>query len=319
MSNGAPPLIAIVGPTCTGKTRLAVALAREIGGELINADSRQLRRGLRVGTCAPTADDLGGVPCHLLGEAEPGEDYTVAHWLARATPIVDALQASGVPPILVGGTGLYVTALVEGYDLGTAPPDPTVRTARTLRAATEEGLAELVAELARRDPDAVSGIDTRNPRRVIRALEILESRTGSLRAARGSAPRAAVVIGLDAPSDVHAAWIERRCTAMFDSGAILDETSAAIDRGWSAATLARCGIGYEEAMAVLEGRMTGADAARATVRRTIRYAKAQRSYFRRDPGVQWLSADEQPYELLRHALRLAVAAGAGPRPAKTYR
>lgn len=319
MSSGAQPLIAIVGPTCTGKTRLAAALAREIGGELINADSRQLRRELRVGTCAPTADDLGGVPCHLLDEADPGEDYTVAQWLARATTIADMLQESGAPPILVGGTGLYVTALIEGYDLGSAPPDPTVRMARTLRAATAEGLAELVAELARRDPDAVRGIDTRNPRRVIRALEILEGRAGPLRAARTSAPRAAVVIGLDAPREVHAAWIERRCTAMFASGAILDETSSAIERGWSPATLASCGIGYAEATAVLEGRMTRADAVDATVRRTIRYAKAQRSYFRRDPQVQWLSADEQPELLLRRALQLALAAGAATQTVNTQR
>jgi tRNA dimethylallyltransferase len=300
----AAPLVAIVGPTCTGKTALAVALAGKLRRELINADSRQLRRGLRVGTCAPTAEELRGVPCHLLDEADPGETYTVAHWLARAAPLVDRLHAEGVLPIVVGGTGLYVTALVDGYDLGSAPPDPSLRSERTERAATAAGLEELAAELSRRDPDAVATVDTRNPRRLIRALEILDANAGPLRAARGSTPRRAAWIGLDAPGELHAEWIQRRCAAMFAGGAIVDEVSAALARGCGADALGDCGIGYAEALAVHEGRITVEEAVTATVRRTLRYARSQRSYFRRDARVQWLSAAAAPDALLRDALAL---------------
>lgn len=313
----APPLIALVGPTCTGKTRLAVALAQALGGELVNADSRQLRRGLRVGTCAPSASDLRGVACHLLEQADPGEDYTVANWLAQARPIVDALQARGVRPIVVGGTGLYVTALVDGYDLGAVAPDPAVRAARTRRAMTAEGLAELVAELARHDPDALSGVDARNPRRVVRALEIVEAGERPLRSARGSTPRPALLLGLDAPPGVHAGWIEARCGAMFAGDALADEVSAALRRGCSPAALRGCGIGYAEALAVLDGALTTDEAVQATIRRTIRYAKAQRSYFRRDRRIQWLPAAEGPDALLRRSLALVTAATADTQKAKT--
>lgn len=315
----ATPLVAIVGPTGTGKTRLAVALAEAIGGALVNADSRQLRRGLHVGTCAPTAAELHGVACHLLDLADPGEEYTVADWLAAARPLIDALQSRRLHPILVGGTGLYVTALVDGYDLGTAAPDPAMRAARTRQAATPDGLAELLAELARHDPEAVTTIDARNPRRVLRALEIVEAARRPLRSARGSTPRPAALIGLDAPADVHAVWIDARCSAMFADGAILDEVAAALRRGCSAQALRGCGIGYAEALAVIAGGMATADAVRATVRRTIRYAKAQRSYFRRDPRIHWLPAEAETASLTRRALALLAAAGVEPQKAKTYR
>lgn len=313
------PLIAAVGPTCTGKTRLAVALAEAVGGELLNADSRQLRRGLRVGTCKPTGAELRGVACHLLDQADPGEEYTVAHWLAAARPLVDELQSRGVRPIVVGGTGLYVTALVDGYDLGTVAPDPAVRAARTQRAATSEGLAELVAELGRHDLDALTSVDTRNPRRVLRALEIVEAGNGPLRSARQSAPRQAVLIGLDAPAEVHTGWVEARCSAMFLGGAIVDEVAGALERGCSRQALRACGIGYAEALGVLDGVTTTEDAVQTTIRRTIRYAKAQRSYFRRDARIHWLAAAEEGDALLRHALSLVAAASVEPQKAKTYR
>ena len=117
-------MIVIVGPTCTGKTRLAVALARKLWpAELLNAESRQLRRGLRAGTCAPTQEEVGEVPCHLLDLADPGQEFTVAGWLEAARRALEVVEARDAQPIVVGGTGLYVTALVEGYDFGGAPPD----------------------------------------------------------------------------------------------------------------------------------------------------------------------------------------------------
>lgn len=301
-------LIAIVGPTCTGKTRLAVALARALWpAELVNADSRQLRRGLRAGTCAPAPEELGKVRCHLLDLADPGQDFTVADWLVAARDVLGDMETREVQPMVVGGTGLYVTALVDGYDFGGVPPDPATRCERTRIARTASGREHLAAELTRRDPAAADAVDVRNARRVIRALEILDAR-GSLRDARGREPRPAVLIGLDAPRDVHEAWVRQRCTAMFASGAILEETSAALARGHTAADVGACGIGYTEALAVLDGTLGVDEAVAATTRRTLRYAKAQRTYCRRDRRVSWLDASGAPPELLASAMA-AVAAG----------
>ena len=302
------PLVAIVGPTCTGKTRLAVALARRMQpAELLSADSRQLRRGLRAGTCAPTPDELAGVACHLLDLAEPGQEFTVADWLAEARELLAQLARRGVQPIVVGGTGLYVTALVDGYDFGGVPPDPTTRGERTRLATTAAGRAQLAAELTGRDPAAGTAVDLRNPRRVIRALEILDAR-GRLSDARGSDPEPAVLIGLDAPRDLHEAWVRQRCTAMFRGGGILEEARASVGRGLSAASLRGCGIGYTEALAVLDGALTVDAAIDSTTRRTLRYAKAQRTYFRRDGRITWLDAGGSSSDLVAHALAAVAAA-----------
>lgn len=301
-------LIAIVGPTCTGKTRLAVALARELSpAELVNADSRQLRRGLRAGTSAPTPDELGDVRCHLLDLADPGQDFTVADWVLAARTVLDDMATRDVQPIVAGGTGLYVTALVDGYDFGGVPPDPAARQERTRIAETAPGRAQLVAELTDRDPSAAGAVDVRNARRVIRALEILDGR-GRPSDTRRADPQPAVLIGIDAPRDVHEAWVLQRCTAMFGGGAILDETRAALARGHSAADVGRCGIGYAEALGVLDGTLTVDDAVTATTRRTLRYAKAQRTYFRRDRRTVWLDASGSVRELIASAMA-AVASG----------
>ena len=304
-------LIAIVGPTCTGKTRLAIALARALSpAELVNADSRQLRRGLRAGTCAPTPEELGEVRCHLLDLADPGQDFTVADWLAAARTALTDMQARDVRPLVVGGTGLYVTALVDGYDFGGVPPDPATRQERARIAGTARGRAQLAAELTDRDPSAAGAVDVRNPRRVIRALEILDAR-GRLSGTRRADPQPTVLIGIDVPRDAHEAWVRQRSAAMFARGAILDETRAALARGHSAADVGGCGIGYAEALAVLDGTLSVDDAVTATTRRTLRYAKAQRTYFRRDRRIVWLDVSGSPRELVASVVA-AVAAGELP-------
>lgn len=300
------PLIAVVGPTCTGKTTLAIAMAHRLGStELLNGDSRQLRRGLHVGTCAPTEEQLAGVPCHLLGLAEPGEPFTVADWLDAATAVLRDLAQRGVRPLVVGGTGLYVSALVGGFDFGQAPPDPGRRAGRTAFAGTPAGLEALADELRERDPAGAATVDLRNPRRVVRALEILDARGVSLIDARRAQRRPAILIGIDADPETHERWIRNRVTGMFESGTLIDEARAALRRGVTAPALAGCGIGYAEAIDVLEGRATPHAAAEATIRRTVRYAKAQRRYFRRDRRISWLQrGGEEPADLVDLALAL---------------
>ena len=301
------PVVAVVGPTATGKTALAVLLARAIGSaELVNADSRQVLRGLHVGTNRPGPEDLEGVPCHLLGITDPGAPFSVADWLTAARACLASLDLRGMRPIVVGGTGLYVRALLDGLELDGAPPDPARRATLNASAASPEGLVALAGELRRRDPEGAAGIDLRNPRRVVRATEIVEA-CGSL-AARGrtGATRPSVRIGLDAAPDLHRGWIAERARAML-AGGLLEETAAALARGVPPEALGASGIGYREALAVLDGRLSETAAAAEIVRRTARYAKAQRTWFRADRSVVWLHRErgDDLDELVTRAVALA--------------
>lgn len=299
MSRGAGRLIAVVGPTGVGKTPLAVALAERLGdAELVNADSRQTARGLRVGTCAPTPEELRGVVCHLLDLRDPGEPFTVADWAARAIPLLDELAARGRTAVLVGGSGLYVSAALDGLALAGGPPDPELRRHRDALAATGEGLGALVAELCRRDPDGAAGLDLDNPRRVVRALELVDALGSVAAARRRHPPRAALRVGLEAPRLLHDALIEARARRMLESGAILREVDWALGSGVPPAVLDAAGIGYREALAVRDGRATVEQAVAETTRRTRRYAKAQRTWFRRDRAIRWVVRGAAPVETL---------------------
>jgi tRNA dimethylallyltransferase len=305
----APPLLAVVGPTATGKTRLAVRLAERLGWcELLSADSRQVLRGLTVGTGAPTPAELRGVPCHLVGVAEPGQPFTVADWLAAARRCLDELGRRGARPIVVGGTGLYVRALLQGYALEGAAPDPVRRASLDREAATPAGLSRLSERLRRLDPAGAAAIDLRNPRRVVRALELVE-RHGSLAARPAARPApTATVIGLDAEPPLHRVWIAERVRAMLGGG-LVEETAAALAGGVPAAVLDASGIGYREALALLDGRLDREGAEREMVSRTIRYARAQRTWFRAEPGVGWLRrrGDSDLDEIVEAALGMARA------------
>jgi tRNA dimethylallyltransferase len=306
------PILVVVGPTCSGKTALAVAVAQALApAELLNADSRQVRRGLRVGTCAPVPSELKGVRCNLLDLSDPGEPFSVADWLTAARLCLDRLDRSGARAVVAGGTGLYVTALVDGFDLARVPPDPARRADRSELAATAEGLAALAAELLSRDPEGAAAIDQRNPRRVIRALEILDAKGGSLRDAQQRAlPREAVMVGLDVARPVHTRWIEHRIAAMFDSGGIQQEVRWLLGRGLDRQAIVGCGIGYGEALDLIEGHIGVEAAMQATMRRTLRYARAQRTWFRRDARLVWFRPDLVNFEqLVDGVLHLVADAG----------
>jgi tRNA dimethylallyltransferase len=298
---GTPPrTVAIVGPTAMGKTPLAVAVALCLGhAELLNADSRQVIRGLVVGTCAPMDSELRGVPCHLLGFRDPQQPYSVADWVAGARAVLAQLDGRGIRAIVVGGTGLYVSALVDGLDLAGVPPNPARRRQRLEASMGNGGVDVLGDELRDRDPQGAAAVDLRNPRRVIRALEILDARGGQLRAARGRVGgRDALLIGLDAPRDVADQLIEVRSRRMLESGALIDEVHSAMARGIPRDALESAGIGYREALAVVDGSLTLEAAVDALIRRTRRYAKTQRTWFRRDPRIRWLERGAGPTEAL---------------------
>lgn len=281
-------LAAIVGPTASGKSDLALALAAQIPLEILVADSRQVYRGMDIGTAKPNRPTRGLVRHHLVDLAAPDEPFSVADWVSAARPVIDEIIARGRLPLVVGGTGLYVSALVDGYDLGSSPPSAALR--RELgQELAEHGPAALAARLTLADPRAAARVDLRNPRRVVRALE------------RGSRPvqpnrpwpGRLLMIGIRRPIEVLVQRINARAERLFSDG-LLAEVAGLLAAGYRAELPPMTGHGYREAAAVLAGECTVEEAIETTARRTRQYARRQRTWFRRDPRISWIDADDLP-------------------------
>ena len=305
----APPLAGIVGPTASGKTELALALAERLPVEIIVADSRQVYRGMDVGTATPDAAARARVAHHLVDIVDPGRPFTVADWVERARTLVDEIAARGRQPLLVGGTGLYVAALVDGHDYAAQAWSPELRQ-RLADELETDGLEALVARLRAADPGAAEAIDVRNPRRVLRALERAEAGSG------GAAPRATpyagrvALIGLERPREVLYRRIDERAAWLFGHG-LLDEVSALQAAGYGPELRPMTGHGYAEAHAYLAGEWTLERAVEVTARRTRQYAKRQLTWFRRDPRLLWIPAGDRPGddpEIVGQAERIVRAA-----------
>lgn len=283
----APPLLGVVGPTASGKTDLALALAHRLPVEILVADSRQVVRSMDIGTAKPDAAARAAVPHHLLDLADPDQPFSVALWVEAARAAVEDIDDRGRVPMLVGGTGLYVEALLHGHDYASQAWAPEIRAELTERL-DAEGLAPLADELALLDPAIAAETDLRNPRRVLRALE--RARSGG--AAPGGeqwAGRVALV-GLSRPREVLARRIDQRARWLFEHGRLLDEVRGLIDRGYGPELRPMSGHGYREAAAHLAGELTLEEAIELTARRTRQYAKRQQTWFRREPRIMWLSA-----------------------------
>lgn len=282
-------VVGVVGPTASGKTALAIELAERLRGELVSADSRQVFIGCDIGTNKPPAAELRGLPCHLIDVVEPGRPFTVADYRNLAIPVVEAIAQRGRLPVLQGGTGLYVRAVLDGWNLAEVAADWPLR-ARLQARLAEEGREALEAELRRLDPVAADRAQ-RNPRRLIRALEI-HALTGVPASARRRAappPWRVLVLGLDVPLPALDERIERRVDRMLADG-LLDEVRRLRDRH-PGAGLAGLGHGYREMGAVLDGTMTLAQARTSTIRQVRQYARRQLTWFRADPRVQWIAPD----------------------------
>jgi tRNA dimethylallyltransferase len=277
------PLIGIVGPTASGKSELALALAQRLPVEILVADSRQVYRGMDVGTAKPDAAARASVPHHLLDLVDPDEPFTVAQWVEQARPLLGEIAVRDRLPMLVGGTGLYVSALIDGHDYAAQGWSPEVREglARDLETA---GLEPLAARLARQSPDTVARIDLRNPRRVVRALE-----RGTGQPASHPYPGRIALLGLGRPREVLYRRIDERAARLFASG-LLDEVRGLLDAGYGPDLRPMSGHGYREAAAYLAGESSLEEAIALTARRTRQYAKRQITWFRRDTRIMWLSA-----------------------------
>ncbi|AGL20252.1 tRNA (adenosine(37)-N6)-dimethylallyltransferase MiaA [Actinoplanes sp. N902-109] len=281
-----PGVVAVVGPTATGKTALSLALAHELGGEVINADSMQLYRGMDIGTAKLSSDEREGVPHHALDLWDVTVPASVAEYQKVARAAVEDVAARGLVPLLVGGSGLYVRAVLEEFDFpGT---DPAIRE-RLEAELARTGPAPLYERLRAADPEAAGKILASNGRRIVRALEVIEM-TGSTFTAHLPDPRPyypAVQIGVDRVTAELDQRIADRVELMWRQG-LLDEVRALDRIGLREGRTAGRALGYQQALAELDGTMTGAQARAATTQATRRFVRRQRSWFHRDNRITWL-------------------------------
>jgi len=279
-------VIAVVGPTAAGKSALSIALARELGGEVVNADSMQLYRGMDIGTAKLTPAEREGIPHHLLDIWDVTEPAAVAEYQRLARTAVAEIAGRGRVPLLVGGSGLYVRAVLEDFDFpGT---DPAIRE-RLEAALAADGVAVLYDRLAELDPLAAGNILPSNGRRIVRALEVIEL-TGRPFTASLPSPTPfyeSVQIGVDRAVQELDERIATRVELMWAAG-LLDEVRGLAARGLREGRTAGRALGYQQALAQIDGIATEAEAQEATIRATRRFVRRQRSWFRRDPRIHWL-------------------------------
>ncbi|MCZ7457592.1 tRNA (adenosine(37)-N6)-dimethylallyltransferase MiaA [Streptomyces sp. WMMC940] len=283
----APRVIAVVGPTAAGKSDLGVHLARQLGGEVVNADSMQLYRGMDIGTAKLTEEERGGIPHHLLDIWDVTEAASVAEYQKLARAEIDRLLAEGRTPVLVGGSGLYVRGAIDALEFpGT---DPEVR-ARLEAELEERGSGVLHARLAEADPEAARAILPGNGRRIVRALEVIEitGRPFTANLPGHDAVYDTVQIGVDVARPELDERIALRVDRMWEAG-LVDEVRALEAQGLRAGRTASRALGYQQVLSALAGECTEEAARAETVRATKRFARRQDSWFRRDPRVHWLS------------------------------
>jgi tRNA dimethylallyltransferase len=309
----APPLIVVAGATATGKTELAIQLAEAIerAGRptaVISADSRQVFRGLDIGTAKVGPGERARVAHHGLDLVDPDEPFSVADFVAHARGILADLATRSGVAILAGGTGLYLRAVGRGLDTAALPSDPDVR-ARLEAELIAGGLPPLVERLQRLAPTLAARVDLHNPRRVVRALEMATLRGDVVPAAPRGYPGPIAWVGLTVGPGPHAARIERRARAQFEAGLI--EEARALRERFDPALPAFSAIGYREAWAVIDGELTREQAIALDARRNVAFTKRQRTWFRAEPGITWLDAtSDLPFAAAIKLARQTIEAGA---------
>jgi len=284
------PVITVVGPTATGKSGLSLRLAEALGGEIVNADSMQLYRGMDIGTAKLTPAERAGVPHHLLDIWEVTEAASVSEYQRLARAVIGEISERGRIPILVGGSGLYIRAAIDKLEFpGT---DPLLRDGLEAELA-DLGAGALHARLARADPAAAAAILPGNGRRIVRALEVIElsGRPFSATLPGYESLYPAVQIGLRLPRDELDRRIADRVSQMWQAGFVA-EVRALAGRGLGAGRTASRALGYAQVLRFLAGEWPEEQAAAETIRATRRFARRQEAWFRRDPRISWLAADD---------------------------
>ena len=302
-------IICIAGPTASGKTALAVALAKELGGEVVSCDSMQVYRRMDIGTAKPTEAEMQGIVHHMIDVAEPDEDFSVSRYCEMAAPIVDDILARGKTAIVAGGTGLYMDSLIRGNAFA---PFPATGVREALEAqADREGMETMLARLQAVDPDAAGRLHLSDRKRILRALEVYletgETITEHNRKTQALPPRYTPLwLGLDF-EDRAALYrrIDRRVDDMLEAG-LTEEIRALLRSGVPPKSTAMQAIGYKEFVDALEGRCSLAEAAQEVQKASRHYAKRQLTWFRRNPRMHWLARREglSEGELLENARQI---------------
>ena len=283
------PIVCLAGPTASGKTALAVELAKDLNGEVVSCDSMQVYRRMDIGTAKPSPEEMQGIPHHMINVVEPDEDFSVSRYCAMAAPIVDDIVARGKTAIIAGGTGLYMDSLIRGNDFA---PFPSTGVRERLEAEADEvGLPAMLTQLRQIDPDTADRVSDR--KRILRALEVYletgETITEHNRKTRLIPPKYTPLwLGLDfADRGELYRRIDRRVDIMLEMG-LMEEIRSLLDSGIPEKCTAMQAIGYKEFVNALEGREPLSQAAEEVKKASRHYAKRQLTWFRRNPAVRWL-------------------------------
>jgi tRNA dimethylallyltransferase len=290
------PLIVIVGPTGVGKTALTLRLAQALDGEIVSADSRQIYRGMDIGTAKPTPEERARVPHHLIDILAPDEGFSLAEFQERAYAAIDDIARRGRLPFLVGGTGQYVRAVMEGWVIPRIPPDPELR-AQLYAEAERDGTQALYDRLLGLDPDASESIDRRNVRRVVRALEVCIKTGRPFSAQRGKQPPPYTIlqIGLTMEREALYRRIDDRVEGMIDAG-LVDEVRGLLSEGYGWGLPAMSSLGYLQLKGLFEETLALAEAVALIKKETRRFIRHQYNWFRpTDARIHWLDAAQDPY------------------------
>lgn len=299
-----PRVVFVVGPTSSGKTDLGLKLAKEFGGEIINADARQIYRDLTIGTGKPagkrtkwkghTAYLVSGVPHFLMDFLPPDKTYSAAQWREAALRAVKGMVKRGALPIVVGGTGLYISSLIDNYHFPAVPAQPALRTAYE-----QKSLDELVRLLTTIDPGAAGVVDLKNKRRVVRALEVVTFTGKKFSALRthGEPLVDAFQVGIHFEKDDLYRRIDRSIDNMVDEG-LIDEVRSLLRRGYMASLPSLSAIGYQDVARYLTGEITQDEAITLIKRRTRQYTKRQWTWFKRDPRIRWATNEDEAVEMV---------------------
>ena len=310
-----PRIICVVGPTASGKTKMGVSLAKAFNGEVVSVDSMQIYRGMTVGTAAPTPEEMEGIPHHMVAVADPSESWSVARFTEAADACVQDILHRGKLPVLVGGPGLYLDALVRGNSFAEGCAGTEVRAALQKRMETE-GAAVLLEELRAIDPEAAARLHLKDEKRILRALEVWQETGKTItehnRETQAVPPRyEAVYIGLDFENrDDLRARIDRRVDIMVEDG-LLQEVRDLLSSGIPRTATALQAIGYKQFLAVEEGRATVEEAVEEVKLRSRQYAKRQLTWLRRNEAIHWLRWGKEPnfQEALQKATEILTALG----------
>ena len=290
------PLVVLLGPTAVGKPAVSLQLAQRFHGEIVGADSRQIYQRMEIGTAKPTTDEQAQVPHHLVDICAPDATLSVAEYQVLAYATIDAIHGRGRVPFLVGGTSLYVRAVVEGLQIPAVPPNPALRADLEELLATA-GREALYQRLLTLDPATAAVIDAQNPRRLLRALEIVLTTGRSKVELEGAnpPPYSILQVGLTRPRDELYQRIDRRVIEMIDMG-LVEETKELLAAGYAPALPSMTSLGYREISAYLRGEMTLEEAITRIQLETHRFVRYQTTGFRKIKGIQWFDLSQEGSE-----------------------